>query len=151
MSQILESQQTPYLALAGELWGVCCEDFGENWPCHNSTTLYLGDTGTMLSSEPMTNNCQWDPWENNFNEICMKHIFFFNKMYLKMLSAICQPFCSGLTMILFWEETSPLAPGKFGTVMIRSTNTCYQHITYQVHVHFLWNCTQVNSTEHFWW
>ena len=22
---------TPYLALTGELWGVCCEDFGENW------------------------------------------------------------------------------------------------------------------------
>ena len=31
---------TPYLALTGELWGVYCEDFGENWPHHNSTPLY---------------------------------------------------------------------------------------------------------------
>ena len=23
----------PYLALTGELWGLCCEHFGENWHC----------------------------------------------------------------------------------------------------------------------
>ena len=32
---------TPYLALTGELWVVCCEDFGENRPCFNGTALYL--------------------------------------------------------------------------------------------------------------
>ena len=31
---------TPYLNLMDEIWGVCCEDFGENWPCYNGTTLY---------------------------------------------------------------------------------------------------------------
>ena len=42
MNQILESQQTPhYLAIIGELWGVYCEDFGENWPCYNGTALYI--------------------------------------------------------------------------------------------------------------
>ena len=31
---------TPYLTLTGELWGVVfCEDFGENWPHNNGTTL----------------------------------------------------------------------------------------------------------------
>ena len=30
---------TPYLTLTGELWGVTCEDLGENWLCYNSTTL----------------------------------------------------------------------------------------------------------------
>ena len=30
---------TPYLALTGELWGVFCYHFGENW-CYNSTALY---------------------------------------------------------------------------------------------------------------
>ena len=24
----------------GELWGFCCEEFGENWPHYNVTTLY---------------------------------------------------------------------------------------------------------------
>ena len=31
---------TPYLALMGELWGVYCEDFAENWPRYNGTTQY---------------------------------------------------------------------------------------------------------------
>ena len=30
---------TPYLALKGELWGVYCEDSGENWPRYNGTVL----------------------------------------------------------------------------------------------------------------
>ena len=33
---------TPYLALTGEVWGVYCEDLGENWlRCYNDSTLYL--------------------------------------------------------------------------------------------------------------
>ena len=30
----------PYVALTGELCGVCCEDLGENWPHYNDTALY---------------------------------------------------------------------------------------------------------------
>ena len=30
---------TPYLALTGELWGVCYENFEENWPRYNGTAL----------------------------------------------------------------------------------------------------------------
>ena len=30
----------PYLALTSELWGVYCEDLGENWPGYNGTALY---------------------------------------------------------------------------------------------------------------
>ena len=33
------TKDTPYLALAGELWGVFCEDFGENGPHYNGTAL----------------------------------------------------------------------------------------------------------------
>ena len=32
---------TPYLALTGELWGLCCEDCGANWPRFDNTTLYF--------------------------------------------------------------------------------------------------------------
>ena len=32
---------SPYLALTGELWGVCCEELGENWPRYNGTALYF--------------------------------------------------------------------------------------------------------------
>ena len=31
---------TPYLTLTGELWGVFCEYFAENWPRYKSTALY---------------------------------------------------------------------------------------------------------------
>ena len=39
-SDIIITTVTPYLALSGELWGIYCEDFGENWPHYNSTPLY---------------------------------------------------------------------------------------------------------------
>ena len=32
---------TPYLALTDELWGVYCEEFGENWPRYNGPALYF--------------------------------------------------------------------------------------------------------------
>ena len=35
------TKDTSYLALMGELWGVCCEDSGENWSHYNGTALYL--------------------------------------------------------------------------------------------------------------
>ena len=35
------TKNTPYLAPMGELWGVSCEDFGENWLHYNGTTLYI--------------------------------------------------------------------------------------------------------------
>ena len=40
-SDIRITTDTSYLALAGELWGVYCEDFEENWPRYNDTSLYL--------------------------------------------------------------------------------------------------------------
>ena len=40
-SDIELTKHTPYLALMGELWGVFCEDLGENWPHCNGTALYI--------------------------------------------------------------------------------------------------------------
>ena len=31
---------SPYLPFMGELYGVCWEEFGENWPRYNGTALY---------------------------------------------------------------------------------------------------------------
>ena len=42
-SNIRLTKDTPYLALTGELWGVFCEEFGENWPRYNGTALYYID------------------------------------------------------------------------------------------------------------
>ena len=39
--QLILRKHTPYLALTGELWGEFYENFGENWPCHNDTALYM--------------------------------------------------------------------------------------------------------------
>ena len=38
-SNIRLTKDTPYLALMGKLWGVFCEDLGENWRCYNGTTV----------------------------------------------------------------------------------------------------------------
>ena len=38
--QVELTKETPYLALTGELWGVVCEELGENWPRYNGTALY---------------------------------------------------------------------------------------------------------------
>ena len=37
--QHLKSQQTPQSS--GELWVVCFEDFGENWPHYKGIALYI--------------------------------------------------------------------------------------------------------------
>ena len=34
----------PILDLTGELWCVCCEEIGENWPRYNGTGLYVAIT-----------------------------------------------------------------------------------------------------------
>ena len=38
-SDLKLTKDTPYIALTGELWGVCYDNFEENWPHHNGTTL----------------------------------------------------------------------------------------------------------------
>ena len=38
-SKVIFTEDTPYLALTGELRGVFCENFGENWPRYNGTAL----------------------------------------------------------------------------------------------------------------
>ena len=51
-SGVIFSKDTPYIALKGELWGVFCEEFGENWP-RNNTALYVHISliwGDMYSS-----------------------------------------------------------------------------------------------------
>ena len=40
-SGLKRTAHTPYLALTGELCGVCCEEIWEKWPCFNRTTLYV--------------------------------------------------------------------------------------------------------------
>ena len=38
-SDIELTKDIPYLALTGELWGVCCEDLRENLLLYNGTAL----------------------------------------------------------------------------------------------------------------
>ena len=39
-SNVNHTSNSQYLALTGELWGVYYEDFKENWPRYNGTSLY---------------------------------------------------------------------------------------------------------------
>ena len=38
---------TPHLTLMGEMWGVNCEDSGENWPRQHGTALYVHIDGLV--------------------------------------------------------------------------------------------------------
>ena len=37
---LFPQKNIPYLAIKGDLWGVFCENFGENWLRYNSTSLW---------------------------------------------------------------------------------------------------------------
>ena len=39
-SEFIFTKYTPYLAFKGKLWGVFCDDLGENWLRYNGTVLY---------------------------------------------------------------------------------------------------------------
>ena len=39
LTAIVLTKDTPYFALAGELWGVFCNDFGENFPRYNGIDI----------------------------------------------------------------------------------------------------------------
>ena len=40
-SDAVSTKDAQYIALTGELWGVFCKYFWENWPRYNGTALYL--------------------------------------------------------------------------------------------------------------
>ena len=48
-SKVGPTKDTPYLGLTGELWGVLCEDFRENWPRYNDTVPYIAVTDPVRS------------------------------------------------------------------------------------------------------
>ena len=43
------TNNTPYLALTGELWGVFCEYLWEMWPRYNGTALYYHNWVLLFS------------------------------------------------------------------------------------------------------
>ena len=38
------TEDTPYLALSGELWSVFYEYFNRNWSCYKGSLLYIRDS-----------------------------------------------------------------------------------------------------------
>ena len=67
------TKDIPYLVLTGELWGVFCENFQENWPFYNGTALCVVNWYTPL---PIiikyftlgTSQCGWE--HNYFSMDC---------------------------------------------------------------------------------
>ena len=35
-----DDTKNTHISLTGEVWGIFCENLGENWPRYNGTTLY---------------------------------------------------------------------------------------------------------------
>ena len=46
-SDIRFTTDAPYLTLTGELWGVYCDNLGENWPRYNGTALHTNPRDKM--------------------------------------------------------------------------------------------------------
>ena len=65
MNQAHNRHPITYLVQTGDLWGVYCEEIGENWPRYNGTTLYwtevmhlhlIVSTSSTRKYEPLTNH-----------------------------------------------------------------------------------------------
>ena len=51
INQNVNPQKSPFISLLTDvLWGVFCEDFGENWSCYNGATLYFRN-GLAITSD----------------------------------------------------------------------------------------------------
>ena len=75
---------TQNLALKSELWGVCCKDIGENWPCYSGTAVYIcicmniEITWQELSSLMLWykyTDCLWYPQNNVIWHFSISEIF----------------------------------------------------------------------------
>ena len=58
-SDFIITPDTPYLALTGELWGVYCEDLGENWLRCNGTIKAAAESyiSPCMGLLPVTKSC----------------------------------------------------------------------------------------------
>ena len=58
------TKDTPYLTLTGNLLGVFCEDFEENWPGYNGTALYYVYCGHTVFNNKYVQLCAVITWSN---------------------------------------------------------------------------------------
>ena len=82
---------TSYLALTGELWGVCCEDLVENWLHYNGTALYmeLGIREWHILESRSINICR--PWRTGSSLVhATTHHLFSDKQLPKAILIYCQ-------------------------------------------------------------
>ena len=64
---------------------------------------------TKSLPEPIWTYCQWDPSGHMISEILK---LSFKKIHLKMLSAKCLPFCSGLHVLTHWGWVTHICVGN---------------------------------------
>ena len=105
LSESWPTKDTPYLALAGKLWGVCCDDLGENWPHYNGTGKLWGvccdDLGENWPHYNGTGKlwgvCCDDLGENwpHYNGTAL---YYFN-----YCSAVCYVLTSKDSFLVFWN------------------------------------------------
>ena len=91
--------------------GIFCKCVGENWLCFNSLRLsnvYMPQHPRPSLVPTKRQAVIWNndgilltgPLGTNLNEIFIRiHAFSFRKIYLKMLSGKCQPFCLSLNVL----------------------------------------------------
>ena len=74
--------------------------------------------GTKPLHEPMLTSCPLDPWKQTLAkfEIEMQN-FSFMKIHLKMSSAKCWPFCSGIVDLTHWGRVTHICVSKLTTTV----------------------------------
>ena len=111
INQCESTNDSPYLALTCDLWGVFCEDFQDNWPrCKGTAVIKWWPTRLSLikmivccsASNHIPNqrwlNIDWTP-ETRFWNFWVKVYSQSSKMHLKMLLTNGAPFV--LTSVFF--------------------------------------------------
>ena len=99
VSDFNPTTDNPHLALRVELWGVYCQDFGENWPRYNRTALHL------CSNPPKSNGV--------LSKQCSHHIHVLLKERVHQHLGIT-------TRRLLWHSTTRFNTGtlKYGLLKI---------------------------------
>ena len=109
-------KDTSYLALTGELWGVFCKYFGENWPRYNGTALYMFMFSLKNSAGKGLNICSYvynvliHPQPNgwHFENDSWECIFLKeNVCILNKISCICPKISLNLKWVPnLWDQIS---------------------------------------------
>ena len=128
-SDLTLTTASPYLALSGEAWGVCCEDLGKYSPCSNSTILYVPISWDVLLHYYIAckTNISWYVYDNQLQWVfpsrkttmTTRLLLWYTKLFIKC--------CKLDTCMMHSNETANNLRGKLWTRTFQNKTVMYSH------------------------